>query len=145
MGTTEPILKALVGMEERILQGVDDRFRDLQLDLNGHFDAIHQRLDRLEQEYEMLKAGMTRLEARMAGLEGRMARLEADMSTLKQTVQRLETEIVSVKDAVHRLEARLERDESDRQDLREQVLGFRRRLGELEGRVQAVEGGRPAE
>ena len=131
MGTTDPILKALVGMEERILQGVDDRFRDLQLDLNRRFDAIHQRLDRLEQEYEMLKAGM--------------ARLEADMSTLKLTVQRLETEIVSVKDAVHRLEARLERDDSDRQDLREQVLGFQRRLGELEGRVQEIEGRLPAE
>ena len=131
MGTTDPILKALVGMEERILQGVDDRFRDLQLDLNRRFDAIHQRLDRLEQEYEMLKAGM--------------ARLEADMSTLELTVQRLETEIVSVKDAVHRLEARLERDDSDRQDLREQVLGFQRRLGELEGRVQEIEGRLPAE
>jgi hypothetical protein len=41
------------------------------------------------------------------------------------------------------LEARLERERSERADLREQALEFRRRLGELESRVQEIEGRLP--
>jgi len=41
------------------------------------------------------------------------------------------------------LEARLERERSERADLREQALEFRRRLGELESRVQEIEGRPP--
>jgi hypothetical protein len=41
------------------------------------------------------------------------------------------------------LEARLERERSERADLREQALEFRRRQGELESRVQEIEGRLP--
>jgi hypothetical protein len=45
--------------------------------------------------------------------------------------------------AVARFEARAEEEASDRLDLREQVLDFRRRLGALEERVQELEGRLP--
>jgi hypothetical protein len=41
--------------------------------------------------------------------------------------------------AVARIEARQEKDASDRQDLREQALDFRRRLDDLEDRIQEIE------
>ena len=50
MGNTEPILKALASMEERILQGVSDQLRDFRLEVNGRFDSLEHRLARLEQE-----------------------------------------------------------------------------------------------
>ena len=49
MSAADPILTALTRMEERLLERIDDRFRELQLDLDGRFDAVHVRLDRLEQ------------------------------------------------------------------------------------------------
>jgi hypothetical protein len=41
--------------------------------------------------------------------------------------------------AVARIEARQEKDASDRQDLQEQALDFRRRLDDLEERVRQIE------
>ena len=63
MASTDPILNALTLMEGRLLQRMEEWRRDLKLDLDGRFDAIHKRLDYLEQEYEMIKAGLARLEA----------------------------------------------------------------------------------
>jgi chromosome segregation ATPase len=129
MATGDPILTALTRMEERLVERLDEWRRELRLDMNSGFDAVHQRLDRLEQEYEMLKAGM--------------ARLEADVGTLKLAVARLEKEMAFVRGAIERLEARAERDRADRADLRDQALECRRRLDALEERVQEIEGRLP--
>ena len=125
MTTVDPILNALALMEERLIERMEGWRRELRLDLDGAFDAVHKRLDRLEQEYEMLKAGV--------------ARIEADIGTLKADVGALKEDVAFLKRAVGRLEARQEEDASGRQDLREQALGFRRRLDELEERVQEIE------
>ena len=67
MATTGPILNALARLEERLEARLVERFeewrRNFRLDLDSGFDAVHRRLDRLEQEYEMLKAGIARIEA----------------------------------------------------------------------------------
>jgi hypothetical protein len=47
MATGDPILTALTRMEERLVERIEDRFRDLQVDLEGRFDAVLRRLDRL--------------------------------------------------------------------------------------------------
>jgi chromosome segregation ATPase len=72
-----------------------------------------------------------------------MARLEADVTSLSVAVARMERDIASVRGSIDSLEARLRQDHSDRQDLRDQLLDCRRRLGELEERVQAIEGQLP--
>jgi chromosome segregation ATPase len=126
MASADPILNALTRMEERLLQRMEEWRRDLKLDLDGRFDAIHKRLDYLEQEYEMIKAGL--------------ARVEADVGTLKADVGTLKADVASLKGAITRLEARQEQEAPQRQDLREQVLAFSRRLGELESRVREIEG-----
>jgi chromosome segregation ATPase len=131
MTSADPILNALTQMEQRLREEIKDSFRELTLDLDGRFDAVHHRLDRLEQEYEMLKAGV--------------GRVETDIGSLRGDVARLEKEIVFVRESVERLETRMEGDAFDREDLRTQAVEFRRRLDNLEGRVQEIEGRLPPE
>ena len=77
----------------------------------------------------MIKAGLARLEADVAVLK-------ADVGTLKADVGTLKADVAFLKGAVSRLEIRQEQEAAERQELRVQVLEFRRRLGDLEGRVQ---------
>ena len=63
MASTDPILTALTLMEGRLLQRMEEWRRDLKLDLDGRFDAIHKRLDRLGE-----------LEGRLKEIEGRLSR-----------------------------------------------------------------------
>lgn len=48
---------AVTGLEGRINARFDE--------VNGHFDAIYQRLDRLETECQMIVVGMKRIEERL--------------------------------------------------------------------------------
>jgi len=54
VASANPILKALSRLEEnvvhRLSEGMDRRF----VEVNGRFDAIQSRLDRLETEYQMI-------------------------------------------------------------------------------------------
>ena len=86
MTAENPILDALSRMEERLVDRIDERFRDLTVDLDGRFDAVHQLRDRLEQEYEMLKAGVARIEADVATLKVDVATLKVDVAALKVDV-----------------------------------------------------------
>ncbi len=47
MANADPILTALARMEDRFAERVDQRFRELRFDLDGSFDGVYQRLDRL--------------------------------------------------------------------------------------------------
>ena len=47
MAAPDPVLTALARLEERLIERIDDGIRELRLDLNGHFDALDRRLDRL--------------------------------------------------------------------------------------------------
>jgi hypothetical protein len=51
MAAPEPILKALAQLEARLFERIDARLAEqigaLRLDMNGNFDAVHRRLDRL--------------------------------------------------------------------------------------------------
>ena len=142
MSAMDPIVTALEKMEGRLIERIDEANRelrrDIQLDMNGHFDAVHKRLDRLEQEYEMLKAGMARLAADVAILKSDVATLKSDVATLK-------TDVAQLKTTVEQIEARMGRDRADRKDLRDQSVEFRRRLDDLEGRVQSMEDRFPTE
>ena len=46
-------------VREELLTSIDA----LRRDMNGHFDAVHQKLGHLENEYRMLVVGVRRLEA----------------------------------------------------------------------------------
>jgi len=160
MATTDPIPTALAKMEERFIERMTvwgrDLRRDLQLAMDGGFDAVHKRLDRLEQAYEMLRAGMDRLEtdvgilkldvgtlkSDVGSLKTDVGTLKSDVGTLRTDVGTLKGDVAALKLTVERLEARLD---LDRSDIREQALECRRRLNALEDRVRELEGRLPPE
>jgi chromosome segregation ATPase len=125
MGNTDPILTALAGMEERILQAVGDQLRDFRLEVNGRFDSLEHRMARLEQEYERLNVAV--------------ARVEADVATLKADVTTLKVDVTTLKATVHRVESRMDREDADPRRLQEDEAVFRRRLDELEARLRVLE------
>ena len=67
MPMTDPILTALAQMEERFVGRMGEWRREIQLDINGGFDAVNQRLDRLHRKH----LGEQALEGRVQELEGR--------------------------------------------------------------------------
>jgi hypothetical protein len=77
----DPILSALAQLEtrivERVVARVDESAASLRLEMNAGFGAVHRRLDRLEIEYEMLKAGMARIEQDVAILKAAYGDLTA--------------------------------------------------------------------
>jgi polyhydroxyalkanoate synthesis regulator phasin len=88
------VTEAVGGLEER----VDARFRDVF----GHFDALHQRIDRLETEYQMIVAALRRLEDAASTQAAGKDTLRADLAALRARVDTLQEQ-------VRVLEARLER------------------------------------
>jgi hypothetical protein len=48
--------------DEHVRHTFEQTLEELRRDVNGHFDAVHQRLGHLETEYRMLIVGLRRLE-----------------------------------------------------------------------------------
>ena len=67
----------------------------LRDEMHTAFDALAQRLDRLETEYHMLVAGVERIEERLNGVEVKLDRaaLKADVLALKARVEALERQL----------------------------------------------------
>jgi chromosome segregation ATPase len=122
MSVPEPVLSAITRTEERLFEPVDERFagfrRGLPLDLDGRFDAVHHRLNRLEADVVELKAYVLVMKTDVAVLRGETALLKA---------------------TVERLDAWLGQERSERADLREQAVEFRHRLGDVDSQVQEIE------
>jgi hypothetical protein len=47
---------------DRPFEGIDRRFDELRADILGHFDALHHRLERVEQEYAAVPQALPRIE-----------------------------------------------------------------------------------
>lgn len=73
-----------------IEQVVSTAVGQLRLDMNGHFDAVHTRLDRLEDEYQATKEGLHRLEAKVASVETHVLDLQAQVLELRTRLGRVE-------------------------------------------------------
>jgi len=55
MAAADPILNALARMEERLCERMEEWRRELRLDLDGGFDAVHKRLDRLVERVQEVR------------------------------------------------------------------------------------------
>jgi chromosome segregation ATPase len=119
----------LPDIERVVARLVNPRFDEI----DGHFGAIYQRFERLESEYQALKAGMIRVEERLDRIEQRLEGLEAEHRDLVA--------------AVHRLDERLSRVEKRIDDLvdpnwhavmRSELQNLRARLDGLQSRVDAL-------
>ncbi len=96
--------RELVGPDiERIVgdavEGSERRLRD---EMHAGFDALAQRLDRLETEYHMLVAGLKRVEERLDKVEQRLDKL-----ALRSELLDLKTRVDGLQEQIQTLEARL--------------------------------------
>ena len=116
---------------ERIVGGTietaEARLRD---EMHTLHDAVLKRLDRLDIEYEMIKAGLKRVEARLDAFEGRLEQLEAVVLELRTRLGRVEErleEMIAVEEKyplrveVQDLKARVERLHEDVRRLEKRV------------------------
>ena len=109
---------------------------ELRQEMAGHFDALYQRMGRLEDEYQMLVVGLRRVEDRLAlvedrlGLvEERLGRVEAELAALKERVTAIEK--------VLRVSPPMSGDE--REGLRAEIRALTARVSILESQVIAIE------
>ena len=97
MATPDSIVTALVAFEARLNERIEARFDQLtstmKLEFAGMIDAITRRLDTLEVEYQMLKAGIARLEADVAVLKAAYGDLTAAFEDQRAALARLEAEV----------------------------------------------------
>lgn len=69
--------------------------RRLRDEMQGHFDALSQRIDRLETEYHMLAAAVKRIEERLDKmvLRSEFLELKARVDELQERMRSLEAQI----------------------------------------------------
>ncbi|MCG6923971.1 MAG: hypothetical protein LJF30_01410 [Acidobacteria bacterium] len=97
MASTDPILDALRKLEENLVERLtaemDRRFDAVGTEMNGRFDALEVRLERLETEYQMIVSALKRIEERLEDESADRARLKADLSRLRSKVSDLDDRI----------------------------------------------------
>jgi predicted nucleic acid-binding Zn-ribbon protein len=76
---------------------------------NGHFDAIHKRLERLESEYQELAAAVRRVEDRLAALEQRVGAVEQtlDRMALRSELLELKAQVANLEERIAQLEGEI--------------------------------------
>jgi predicted nuclease with TOPRIM domain len=84
---------------QRIVEDSERRLRD---EMHGLFDALAQRLDRLEAEYQMLVAGLRRDEERLERVEPKR-----DKAALRTELLELKARVDGLQDQIRILEGRL--------------------------------------
>jgi chromosome segregation ATPase len=91
---------------DRRFDEMDRRFTpmlaEIRHEMLGHFDAISQRFERLEQEYQAILLALRRIEARLADEAGRREILERDLAELKQRVATLQSRIDEIEQRLGR-------------------------------------------
>ena len=97
--------------------------------MEGRFDGVYQRLDRLGSEYHALTAAVKRLEDRLSAVETRMTALEQ-----KIAVMPLRSELAELKARIEALDKRLTAIEH-RPDVRSELVELRMRVGILEDKI----------
>lgn len=109
---------------------VNSAVGQLRLEIDGHFDDVYARLDRLEGEYQAIKEGLRRLEARHDHLEAMVADLQAQVLELRTRLGRVEErleELVALEERypvraeVQELKTRIDRLQEDIRRLEQRI------------------------
>ena len=119
-----------------IKQIVGEEVGALRREMSTHFDAVYQRFERLESEYQALKAGLGRVEARLEQIEVRLDRVEGRLEQIEVRLDRVEGRLELVEVRLDQVEIRLEGVERRLDHLEQQVLELRTRLGRVEERLE---------
>lgn len=88
----------LPDIERVVDERLDARITPLRDEMLSNFDAIYKKLDRLEDEYQSLKAGLQRIEVRLSALEQKLDRVavRSELLDLKERVVLLEKRIAEI-------------------------------------------------
>lgn len=88
---------------------VDERIAPLRREMLDGFGHIYAQLDRLETEYQALKAGVRRLEEKVESLEKRVASIETklDRMALRSELMELKERVLEIEHRIAQLEAGL--------------------------------------
>jgi chromosome segregation ATPase len=107
---------------QAIDRAFDERLTPFRNEVNGHFDAIYKRFDKLETEYYALCAAVARLEKRMESIEKRMGNVE-------QSLDAVEGRLTSIEEMM-KIEIRNEIDE-----IKRRIATLQERVAELEAQL----------
>jgi chromosome segregation ATPase len=119
---------------ERVVDALLDRRVMPRFDaIDRHFDGIYHRFDRLDTEYEAIKAGLQRLEERLDGLDTRVRSLQAEHRDVLAAVHRLDERLSRVERRLDDLVA-----SQRRYALQSDVQQLRTRLDAVEAQVEAL-------
>jgi len=89
---------------KRVVQeAVSESERHLRDEMQSLFDALTQRMERLETEYHMIVAGLKRVEERLDRIEQRL-----DKTALRSELLELKGRLDTLQEQVRALEARLD-------------------------------------
>lgn len=87
---------------------IDDRFTSFRNDMQSHVDAIYYKLERLETEYQAIKAALVRLEERMDRVEKRFDGVENRLASIEEAIKlEIRQEIGEIKDRIAKLQERV--------------------------------------
>ena len=117
-------------------------------EIDGHFDTIYHKLDKLETEFELLKLGLARVEARLDRVEQRLDDMDLRFERVESRLESLERQYQDLLVASQRLEERLSRVEKqvdvivaaqEKEPLRAEVADLRARVDSLQAQVRTLE------
>ena len=124
-----------------VQQIVGDAVANSERRMQANFDSVFHKLDKLETEYEALKAGLGRVEERLGrmderfdGVDHRLGALERQYQDLLAGLHRLEERLARVEKKVDELVIAREKD-----PLRAEVAELRTRVDSLQAQVRTLE------
>ncbi len=91
---------------QRIVEGSERRLRD---EMHAGFDALAQRLEKLETEFPMLVSGIKRVEERLDALEDRIGSVERRLDGIDKKLEKmaLKSELADLKARVDGLQEQI--------------------------------------
>jgi predicted nucleic acid-binding Zn-ribbon protein len=121
------------------VDGAEGRLRD---EMHTLHDFVLKRLDRLEVEYEAIKAGLGRIEARVDGLEAKVAALDARVARIEAQVLDLQAQVLELRTRLGRVEERLEEliAVEERYPVRAEVQDLKARIDRLQEDIRRIDG-----
>src|SRR5918995_5898127 len=115
---------------ERVVGALERRLRD---EMHTLHDSVLMGIERLEGEYQAIRAGLVRVEDRLDALEARLDGLETRLDGLETRLEGLETRLDGLETRLDDLETRLEGLVAAVHRLDERLSRVEKRLDELVG------------